>query len=431
MNFCAIDFGTSNSALAVPHRTGDGASATPAAAGTAAGMQLAELEPGFTSIPTAVFYGIDEPVRRFGRDAVAAYVDGFEGRLMRSIKSILGSDLIDQATDVAAGLSVRYRDVVIGYLRHLRETAQRHSGGVLTHVVLGRPVYFVDADPVADARAEATLSQAARSAGFTEVSFAFEPIAAALDYESRIDRERLVLVVDIGGGTSDFSLVRASPDRHRRVERRADILANHGVHIAGTDFDRAVNLAAIQPTLGLGSLRPDGQKVPSSIYHDLSTWHLINTTTTPLRLAELRQMRTLYADGRCHFRLMHVLQQRLGHALAALAEQAKIAVSIAGSTRVDLRVVEDGLAVSHDAAAQARALDRDVDRIVATAQETVRLAGLAPGAVEALYFTGGSTGFERLVEAIAAAFRQAEPVRGDRFTAVVSGLAITARQRYG
>jgi hypothetical chaperone protein len=431
MSFCAIDFGTSNSALAVPDAAGATALPADAAAGAAAGMRLAELEPGFTSIPTAVFYGVDEPGRRFGRDAVAAYVDGFEGRLMRSIKSILGSDLIDQATDVAAGLSVRYRDVVIGYLRHLRETAQRQAGAALSHVVLGRPVYFVDADPVADARAEATLAQAARTAGFTEVSFAFEPIAAALDYESRIDRERLVLVVDIGGGTSDFSLVRASPDRHDHAQRRTDILANHGVHIAGTDFDRAVNLAAIQPVLGLGSLRPDGQKVPSSIYHDLSTWHLINTTTTPLRLAELRQMRTLYADGRCHQRLMNVLQRRLGHALAARAEQAKIDVSNTGSTRVDLRVVEDGLAVPHDAAAQARALDPEVGRIVATAREAVRLAGLAPGAVQALYFTGGSTGFGRLVDAIAAVFPQAERVRGDRFTAVVSGLAITARQRYG
>jgi len=300
----------------------------------------------------------------------------------------------------------------------------------LTDVVLGRPVYFVDADPVSDARAETTLAQAARAAGFTEVSFAFEPIAAALDYESRIDQERLVLVADIGGGTSDFSVVRASPGRHHAADRRADILANHGVHIAGTDFDRAVNLAAIQPELGLGSLRPDGQKVPSSIYHDLSTWHLVNTTSTPLRLAEVRQMRTLYADGRRHQRLVHVLQQRLGHALAALAEQAKIEVATAGSTRVDLRVVEAGLAVPHDAAAQARALDHDVGRIVATAREAVRLAGLAPAAVEALYFTGGSTGFERLVDAIALAFPRAERVRGDRFSAVVSGLAITARQRY-
>jgi hypothetical chaperone protein len=431
MSFCAIDFGTSNSALALPLGAGNANPSADAAPGSAAGMKLAELEPGFNSIPTAVFYGVEEPGRRYGRDAVAAYVDGLEGRLMRSIKSILGSDLIDQATDVAAGLSVRYRDVVVGYLRHLRATAQQQGGSPLAQVVLGRPVFFVDDDPASDARAETTLAQAARTAGFAEVSFAFEPIAAALDYESRIDRERLVLVADIGGGTSDFSLVRASPTRHHLAERRADILANHGVHIAGTDFDRAVNLGAIQPVLGLGSLRPDGQRVPSSIYHDLSTWHLINTTTTPLRMAELRQMRTLYADGRCHQRLMNVLQRRLGHALAALAEQAKIAVAQDGSTSVDLQVVESGLAVAHDAAAQARALDHDVGRIVAAAHEAVRLAGLTPQAVQALYFTGGSTGFGRLVDAIATAFPQAERVRGDRFTAVVSGLGITARQRYG
>ena len=100
------------------------------------------------------------------------------------------------------------------------------------------------------------MTTAARTVGFTEVAFQFEPIAAALDYESTIDHEQLVLVADIGGGTSDFSIVRVGPQQREKLDRKNDILANHGIHLAGTDFDFAVNLAAIMPTLGLGSLGP-------------------------------------------------------------------------------------------------------------------------------------------------------------------------------
>jgi len=72
-------------------------------------------------------------------------------------------------------------------------------------------VFFVDDDEMADQEAENTLVDVARAIGFKDVSFQYEPIAAAFDYESTIEKEELVLIVDIGGGTSDFSLVRLVP----------------------------------------------------------------------------------------------------------------------------------------------------------------------------------------------------------------------------
>ena len=96
---------------------------------------------------------------------------------------------------------------MISYLRHLKQRAQTHWQQPIDRVVIGRPVFFVDDDPRRDDRAQQTLLDAARAAGIARVEFQFEPIAAALDYESRLrasDGERLVLVADIGGGTSDF-----------------------------------------------------------------------------------------------------------------------------------------------------------------------------------------------------------------------------------
>ena len=423
MAYCAIDFGTSNSGIAVPDARG--------------GVTLVELEPGHRTMPTSVFYLTDgatahEPLPRvYGRAALAAYVDGLDGRLMRSMKSILGSSLVEQSTDVGGGRSVRYADVISGYLRHLKAVAESAAGMALQQVVLGRPVRFVDDDDERDARAQATLEAAARAVGFRDVSFQFEPIAAALHYEQGLTDERLVLVADIGGGTSDFSLVRVGPSRRDRARRDDDILANHGVHVAGTDFDRHLELAAILPLAGYRGRGPDGREVPSRVYFDLATWHLINTVYTPARVGELRRMRSFHADPRQHDRLMRIVDHRLGHALVAHAEAAKIELSTGGTTTIDLDAVEPALSVSLTGAQAAAALEADIERVVEAARRTARLAGVGPADVQALYFTGGSTGLASLVNRISAAFPQALAVHGDHFASVSQGLGVHARRLYG
>jgi hypothetical chaperone protein len=246
-----------------------------------------------------------------------------------------------------------------------------------------------------------------------------------------------VLVADIGGGTSDFSLVRLGPARRGRVERGDDILANHGVHRAGTDFDRQVSLAAIMPLLGHGSRRAGPQaaehspEVPSKVYFDLATWHLINTVYAPGRVAELRRMHDWYRDPAHHRRLMRVLAERLGHALAARAEAAKIEVALRGDADIGLGEVEAGLARHLGTAEAAAALEDEIAAIEAAAVETVRRAGVAPAAVDVLYFTGGSTGFTPLVQRIAARFPTAERVQGDRFASVAAGLGEHSRVLFG
>jgi hypothetical chaperone protein len=393
-------------------------------------------------MPTAVFYLADgpanaaEPPRCYGRAAIAAYVEGHDGRLMRSMKSILGSDLLTERTDVGGGHSLRYADVVTGYLRHLRRRAEAAAGAPLRRAVLGRPVFFVDDDPARDRQAEDALAAAARAVGFAEVAFQYEPIAAAFAHEAGLAGEERVLVADIGGGTSDFSLVRVGPARAARPDRKDDILANHGVHVAGTDFDRRVSLAALMPLLGHGGVRPAApgappRAIPSGIYHDLATWRLINTVYAPRRVAEWRAMRGWFAEPRRHARLMTVLDRRLGHLLAAAAEQAKIDTALHGAATIDLDAVEPGLAASLDAQAAARVLHDDQERIVAAARETLRQAGVAPAAVQTLFFTGGSTGLASLVDALAAVLPAATKVRGDRFASVARGLGLHAARVFG
>ncbi|PRY01361.1 Hsp70 family protein [Paraburkholderia sp. BL25I1N1] len=416
MNYCAIDFGTSNSAVAVPV---DGA------------LKLAPVEGAYTTLPTSVFFNTDENTREFGRAALAAYIDGFDGRLMRSMKSILGSPLAENSTDLGDGSAIKYTDVIAIFVEHLKRSAEKSAGGPIHRAVLGRPVFFVDDDPRADQMAQQQLEAAARSVGLREIHFQYEPIAAAFDYESHLTEEGLVLVADIGGGTSDFSLVRVGPERMKRVERKDDVLAHHGVHVAGTDFDRRVELATILREMGYQTLDPEGREIPNRVYFDLATWHLINTVYAPKRVNELALMRHLFTEVKHHDRLMRVVERRLGHALAAHAEEAKIGVAAGGETVIDLDEVEDDLRLAFDEAQLIKAGQEETLRIVQAARDTVQAAGVATRDVNAIYFTGGSTGLAFLSGALAAAFPDAKAVFGDRLASVATGLGIHARRVFG
>ncbi|RQH02970.1 Hsp70 family protein [Paraburkholderia dinghuensis] len=417
--FCAIDFGTSNSAVALPDASPGGT------------MRLAPVEGDHVTLPTAVFFNADEHTREFGRAALASYIDGFDGRLMRSMKSILGSPLAQSTTDLGDGSAIPYTEIIAIFVDHLKRSAEACANAPIARAVLGRPIFFVDDDPRADQLAQDQLEAAARAVGFREIHFQYEPIAAAFDYESRLTQEGLVLVADIGGGTSDFSLVRVGPQRMHRLERKDDVLAHHGVHVAGTDYDRRVALSTILCELGYQTLDPEGREIPNRVYFDLATWHLINTVYTPKRTTELKLMRHLYRDTQHHDRLMRVVEQRLGHALAARGEEAKIGVSAGGETMIDLETVEADLRLAFCDAQLVEAGREETRRIVQAARDTVQAAGVAPANVDALYFTGGSTGLRFLTEALSEAFPQARPVFGDRLASVATGLGIHAQRLFG
>jgi hypothetical chaperone protein len=416
VNGCGLDFGTSNSGVCLP----------------STGMvRLAPLEDGASSMPTAIFFATEEPQAvHYGRAAMREYLDGTPGRLMRSLKSLLGSSLVDETTAVGER-NIRYTDIITLYLRTLRTRASAVAEVALEAVVLGRPVRFVDDDDSRDRIAQATLEGCARTAGFRHVEFQFEPIAAALDFERTIEREQLVLVIDVGGGTADFSVVRLAPERHARADRARDVLANDGVHVAGTDFDTRLNMAWVMPMLGYGSFGPKGMPVPSDVYFDLSTWHRVNFLYAPKFAGTLRELRSFFEDRVAYDRLRRAIEHRHGHELLGRTEQAKIELSDAGTANIDLAKIEDGLALTVRRADLLVRLEVLVARLFAMGRATVRAAGLDPADVDTLYFTGGSSGMTALRQAFGTAFPVSRIAVGDLFGSVVSGLGIEASRRFG
>jgi hypothetical chaperone protein len=408
-----IDFGTSNSAAA--WRAGDG----PA--------RPLQLEGEHFALPTALFFNAEDRRVHFGRDAVAQYLTGADGRLMRSLKSLLGSALLLEKTEVN-GQAISFQDIIGIFLKEIVARARQQTGAAPTRVVLGRPVHFVDDDPARDALAQQMLLQAAHAAGLANVSFQLEPIAAAFDYEQRITRDSVVLVADIGGGTSDFTVVRLGPARARPgADRTQDILATRGVHVGGTDFDQKLSLEHAMPLLGFRHIGPGQREVPSAVFFDLATWHLIHWRYVPRALREAQALRVNYTDLNLHRRLMTVLDERLGHHLANDVEQAKIATSQTGGAAVlDLGYIERGLRSGFDAGAMAQYLQALLARVVQCAQECVQAAGLQPSDLTAIYLTGGSSALMPFQRALQAAFGDTPLVEGDLFGGVAAGLVYGA-----
>ena len=417
-----IDFGTSNSAAALVDANGR--------------LHTIALEGARTSMPTALYFSSEDGHLSFGTTAMQDYLrdvqDGVgAGRLMRAIKSLLGSALMDEQT-VVNGQAMSFFDVVVLFFRELKRRAEAQLGYPVTAAMLGRPVHFVDENPQRDALAQATLQRAALAAGFERVAFELEPIAAAFDFERRVQTDTQVLVVDIGGGTSDFTVIQLRPGQPQVHDRSADILATTGVHLGGTDFDRLLDLGCVMPLLGYGQLTPGGRELPNRIFYELATWHLVHHASSRKSLAEARNLWRDYTDQAQHQRLLHVLTERLGHQLLAEVEIAKIACSESHSSQhIDLTCLHLPSATSQALAELGPTtlhslLRAQLTAITQCARQCVTDAGLAqPGT---LYLTGGSSALSPLVEELQAAFPDAHLVHGDRFGGVASGLAWAAQQ---
>lgn len=408
---CGFDFGTSNSSI------GQFIGGVPT---------LLPVQDGRVSVPTAIFFSFDDGLIYYGRDAIERYVQRDEGRLMRSLKGVLGSALVQETTQVR-GQRLRFLDIISLFVEFVRDAA-----GEPTAVVMGRPVHFVDDDEDADREAESQLRYAAELAGFETIEFQFEPIAAALDYEQTVSSEQLAFVVDIGGGTSDFSIVKVSPERRGKPDRKADILGYSGVRVGGTDFDKYLELRTVMPYLGLGSkLAQKNMEPPVWWFHDLATWQQINVMYDPRVATDIRRVKRDAREPEKFDRLLSVIEARKGHALLGAVEQAKIALSDSDATvlrNLELAAVAD-IKISRRQFEEA--IGAQVERVAARLRSTLQAAAVAPDAIDAVFLTGGSSKVPLLRAEVQLIFPGARIIEGDAFGSVATGLTIDAHNRFG
>ncbi|MEM7424567.1 MAG: Hsp70 family protein [Pseudomonadota bacterium] len=405
----AVDFGTSNSAAAVldggvPRRLG--------------------IEPGADTLPTSVFFPSDGGPMCIGSAANDALIEGEEGRYMRALKSILGTPLFHESRPIG-GRRRTLAEIVTGFLSTLKVRAEAETATSFTRVLSGRPVHFHSRDNDRDGKAEDDLRACYLAAGFEEVRFLYEPEAAARACSGLSAKGEAGLIVDIGGGTSDFSVFRAAGCS-------VDILASHGIRLGGTDFDRKISLDHVMPLMGLGGKmrRAFGAgllPVPNALYQELATWAEIPFLYTAETERKLKDMLRFALEPDKIRRLERVIADRLGHELAFAVEAGKIAANAHGAgDGIDLSIIEAGLHAPTTPAAFSGSLAPFGDRLQEAMSETLVRAGTRPEDIRTAILVGGSSLMEIVVTAVRTVCRQAQVQRSEAFTAVVDGLALAS-----
>jgi hypothetical chaperone protein len=407
-----IDFGTSNSAAGVAM---DGV------------PRLIDIEQGEQTLPTAVFFDFDEKRIVYGRPAQAALIGGDEGRYMRALKSLLGTSLMRESR-ILLGTRMDFITIVGRFLAEIKARAEAATGQQFDRALSGRPVMFHSADPARNTQALIDLTDCYQAAGFKDVRFMPEPEAAALANRAYLNPGDLGLIVDIGGGTSDFTLFRQQGDAG------IDILASNGLRLGGTDFDRELSLTHVMPHLGLGSdikhmFGSDTHVAPQSIFADLATWQKIPFLYTRETRRAAEDLARHAVQPELLARLVTVLEEELGHDLAFAVETGKIAANDLNGTappEIKLDMLERGLSLPLPAAMMAATLAVMAGKIGETAKETVDQAGLTTDDVSRLIFVGGSSLMGVVDTALRRTFPKAAVHQAAALTGVVDGLALAA-----
>lgn len=406
----AIDFGTSNSAAAMLDQ---------------GRIRRIPIEQDGDTLPTAVFFPARGGAMRIGNAAAEALIDGDEGRYMRALKSVLGTPLLHE-TRLIGGKRRSVAQIVTDFLIAVKSRAEAATGRRFTRALSGRPVHFHSNDPQRDAQAQADLHTCYLAAGFAEVRFLAEPEAAALASHGMGKRGALGLIVDIGGGTSDFSVFRST-------DQGAQILANHGIRLGGTDFDHAVSMTHAMPALGHGgelrrAMGPGLLPVPNGIYSDLATWARIPFLYTPETRRMAADMAKYAVDRAAMDRLVAVLDEELGHELAFAVERGKIAANGGDAAAIQMGFIQPGLKspVGPDTLAAALAAYRA--DLLQAARQTLDLAGVAARDIDSVILVGGSSLMGLVSSAAAELCPAATILRSEAFTAVVDGLALATAQ---
>ncbi|MBL4590306.1 MAG: Hsp70 family protein, partial [Alphaproteobacteria bacterium] len=424
------DFGTSNTVSAISSECGS--------------PRLVSLESDKETLPSALFFISKEdqeegvPPVLYGRRAIKAYLeDGYEGRFMRSPKKVLGTPTFEESTGLVGG-SVSFQSIISGFLKHVKEQSESFAGHSLDQVVLGRPVNFTH-DPKLNVVAEEELRSCALDAGFKDISFQLEPIAAAFAHERHITSPTLAIVADLGGGTSDFTVIELSQEYINLPDRRQHGLGTSGVRIGGTDFDYRLSMQSFMGLLGKGEkylapLNDTLLEMPLYLYTRISDWartfEAYNNESVKMAQDAFRYTVTQKGKDKIA-RLLDVLQNRKAHQILNTVEGAKIALTNTTRTDFCLDFLLDSPSVFLTVQDFERAVAKDVQKVFRSLDECLLQAQVKYEDIGLVILTGGSTEIPIIQRGIESMFPHAQFSQGNKMDSVGLGLAIEATRRYG
>ena len=410
MPIAAIDFGTTNSVAGI-HHNGE--------------VNMIALGKNALETRTALFYSFEDREFYVGDDVLAELEMDTPGRYLQSLKSFLGHKGLIETT---LGVNTYYLDDLIAIiLRRFRRKMEQTSQNSLERIVLGRPISFNDRDKSLDKEAQNRLESAAKKAGFKEVHFQYEPIAAALAYEQTINKEELILVADIGGGTTDYSVIKVGGKK--RHDRSEDILANHGVYVGGNSFDSSIIKNQIAPHLGQGSIYVSMGKemeVPSELYFNLSEWHLFQQMFDRKVLMRIDKLLMMAKEKEKIERLQELITQNLYFDFASKIVDAKIQLSSQERTLLDMNIFSNPFREELTLKEFETSISQSKEAIEKTMHETLKRANVTLNQIDKVFLTGGSTLVPSIKKIYTDTFNTNKIMHTDVFSSVGYGLTLHA-----
>ncbi len=362
----------------------------------------------------------------FGKTALAQYLDDpEEGYYIKSPKSFLG------ASGLAESQILFFEDIVACMMSNVKQLAEKALQKEVTQTVIGRPINFQGLHgEESNRQAIKVLTNAAKRVGFKDVAFQYEPVAAGFEFEASLAKETRVLVIDIGGGTSDCSMLLMSPHYSDHHNRSAHLLAHSGVRIAGNDFDIQLALQGIMPSLGMTSLLKTGKPMPTASFRQALAINNIHQQTEFYSAKNRRELLQLSRDAQqpeLLKRLITVHDHKLSYQLVNAAEQAKIVLSKQAEQSIALDDIDDGLAVTVSRETLKQANKLTLEQIAQLMQSAIAKAQCQP---EVIFVTGGSAKSPVLNAFLQQQIPSIPVVVGDHFGSVTAGLARWAEKIY-
>lgn len=411
MYVCGIDFGTTNSAIGLCSEQNL--------------PRMVPVEKENILIPSALFF--HEDGRFFmGREAVDMYINREEGRFMRSLKRILGTDLMNFYTSIC-GKGVSFEQIIARFLSEMKDRTEKLIRERLKFAVMGRPVHFQN-DHSQDKPAEEKLLKIAYDIGFEEVVFYYEPIAAAFAHEISMEQEQLACVVDLGGGTSDFTVIKIGGGLRLKKDRKDDILSTGGIRTGGNDFDRSLSLNAFMPSFGKGTYYgKQGLPIPSFLFSELSEWSMINRCYTVQNKELLMRIINEAENPEKLERLLLLLEEETGHLLLKTVEDGKIGLSQNEQITTLFKGIKEPLTFDLQRSEFEKCAKEHIVRLHRCLDDVISEANIDKSDIKIVILTGGTSQIPMVQNWIRGCFPEAVFSENEKMESVGLGLTYAAR----
>lgn len=355
----------------------------------------------------------------FGQSALNLYLqDPRDVYYVKSPKSFLGASGLHEIQ-----ISF-FEDLVCAMMANIKHQAEKSTQEIITDTVIGKPINFNGlGGDASNQQAESILLRAAKRAGFKNITFEFEPVAAGLEYETTLDKDQIVLVVDIGGGTTDCSLIQMGPSFQGKTDRSKTLLAHCGQRVGGNDLDIYLAFKQLMPLFGMTGLTSSGIKLPLKQFWDPIAINNVEAQKdfySRQNLAVLEQLRRDAKESDKITRLIEVYNETLGYSIVRRAEEAKIALSDSPEYLANIRLLKECLEINIERQQMIESIESPKSKMIELVNDAVKQGGVKP---DVIFMTGGSARSPILSQAIQQQLPNIPIVKGNDFGSVTAGLA--------